>query len=437
MLYYIPALVISCLLFALAAVAVTNRSIIRAGVAALGLFFLALSFLATPTTELPKAEAAENLGDARFRDFFQRYSRLLGAPISSATQLNGVLVQWFQFARVELKPSSVNPDSDFKNLSLANLGEEASHRNPSFQPLVNAVKPPIMEAYFEGQAKYAPTKYILDEKDAEVFRTIDQFQSRYERDSWGTPLLGSSLGPKVVYRALPAQWTEFGRIEWHPEFDRPLSPDFPKLELGRVGAEYMERHRLTVDRQPQAAPIVALYLARQASSGLDILYMFGNALTHPIQDTNSGMTTQFYERAGFRWTTGSNDPSDVYRLPLGRELFEDNSNGSVEYSQARVREQFVQYFYGSPITEAVTDDKELTTQFYQKAAFRWPANSTTPSAVEQLPISSHLLKALQGTPDAWGNPLRGITFGLSLAILIASGALSGLMNEREGRSLSL
>ncbi len=428
--------IIGVALLAFIFLAVSDRHPIRGAIALLGFMFLGFSLMAAPPSpKPPKVEAGgltvENFGDAKFRDFYDRYSDLLGAALGPATQYDGILVQWFKLGRLELRPES-RQHPDFPNLALGFLGEHALAQQTAgkLSLVSDAQVPPVLQKFLDGRAKtdfYRPEQSFVMNGDSSIFRSFEDFNQRYK------DILGSDLGPIVSLGGLPVKWHEYGRIELHNEYDRSLNRDFPNLQLGRVGAEYLERQGRKPDDNPKAAPVLAQRLTDEALAGKDIQYFYGNALTHPIPDTNSGFTTQFYERAVFRWASGSANPNDVFRIPVGRDLYSGDLASDTPYDVFNAKRSFTEYFCGRPLTEAVTDTKSgMTTQYFQKAGFTWPSNSVDPTEVRQVPLGRDLYVAQLGQTlqvSAWSSPARLFFLGVSTTTLVLSGALLILMRE--------
>jgi hypothetical protein len=233
-------------------------------------------------------------------------------------------------------------------------------------------------------------------------------------------VLGESVSQTSMYKGFIAQWFRYGRVEYHPEYGTvALHPQFPKLQLGLLGREYLEQEHLAPDLQPIVAPILARWLTLSALQQ-DILYLYGNPLTNPLVDIPPGYTTQVFERAVFQWRTGATEPQDVLRKAVGVELFSALTSSPGLQNQEEAREAFRRYFYGEPLAQQFVHDRRVIRMYFTRAVLEWPTGSTDPTQVRQVPIGAESYAQLNTPPPSPWNNLNKLLF------LAIGGALLGL-----------
>ena len=75
---------------------------------------------------------------------------------------------------------------------------------------------------------------------------------------------------------------------------------------------------------PAVPPVVAGFLASEATSGRDSLYYYGFPLSNPLQEGDQ--VIQYWSKAVLEWS--SDDPSSVKRQPVGLLLWSLDHGGS-------------------------------------------------------------------------------------------------------------
>ena len=157
-------------------------------------------------------ETGHNLSHG-FRDFWRANGGLavFGYPLSEEFAENGVIVQYFERARLEYRDSKVG---------IARLGAELTAGQ--FFQTVRFFPSTDTNVYF------GPTQHSVSGPFLE-----------YWRSAGGLATLGFPLSESfVVSGADEYQWFERGRLEFHPDF-----PAGKRIVLGQIGKEALQRKR--------------------------------------------------------------------------------------------------------------------------------------------------------------------------------------------------
>ncbi len=157
-----------------------------------------------------------------FLDYFRSHGGLetFGYPITEAFIDQGLLVQYFQNARIEWHPN--NPDPYKVQLGL--LGDELNYRHP-----------PVVEPYPKTRRKV----YFPETQHTIAYAFLDYFNAHGGIDMFGYPITEMYFEEgKIV------QYFQRLKMEWYP--DDPSST----IRIGPLGSAYLELHR---DRMPLEA----------------------------------------------------------------------------------------------------------------------------------------------------------------------------------------
>ncbi len=179
-----------------------------------------------------------------FLNFFNAHGglRTLGYPITDPFDWNGLRVQYFQRARMELHPE--NPYSYRVQLGL--LGDELGHREPPVAPVTSN-----------------PYRRYFPETGHTVAYAFLNFFDQYGLDVFGYPITEfKSENGRIV------QYFQRARMEWHPE----LSGD-QRVQLGELGTIHFDKFGFDQAlKEPRTTPAIAdgtaqppLYLRIKAS----------------------------------------------------------------------------------------------------------------------------------------------------------------------------
>jgi hypothetical protein len=149
-----------------------------------------------------------------FLDFFEKYGGLdiFGYPIENATVEANVGVQYFQRARLELRPEQ----SATYRIQLGLLGQQIYGR-------IDAPLPPEQRpAATDRNHRFFPeTGQVVS------FAFLDFFNSRGGLDIFGFPISG-----QITEKGITVQYFQRARMEWRPE----SAPQY-RVQLGLLGAE--------------------------------------------------------------------------------------------------------------------------------------------------------------------------------------------------------
>ncbi len=157
-----------------------------------------------------------------FLDYFRGHGGLeiFGYPITEAFIDQGLLVQYFQNARVEWHPN--NPD--LYKVQLGLLGDELNYRHP---------------AAAEPSPKSRRKVYFPETQHTVAYAFLDYFNAHGGVDVFGYPITEMYFEEgKIV------QYFQRLKMEWYP--DDPSST----IHIGPLGSLYLDIHR---DRMPLVA----------------------------------------------------------------------------------------------------------------------------------------------------------------------------------------
>jgi len=242
-----------------------------------------------------------------FLNFFNTHGglRTFGYPITIPFDWNGMRVQYFERARMELHPE--NPYSYRVQLGL--LGDELGYREPPRAPTASG-----------------PFHRYFPETGHTVSYSFLNFFNQYGGlDVFGYPITEFKVeGNRIV------QYFQRARMEWHPE----LSGD-QRVQLANLGTIHFDRSGLPKSlKDPGSRPPVAnatiqppLYLRVQASVKYPIIKPGGEQTVHvyvfdqtgkPVQNAAVSFIVRGAEgiRSFDMNRTDANGHTE-YRFPLG------------------------------------------------------------------------------------------------------------------------
>jgi hypothetical protein len=149
-----------------------------------------------------------------FLDFFEAHGGLdiLGYPLENATVEANVGVQYFQRARMELRPEQ----SAAYRIQLGLLGQQIYGR---IDPPLPADQRPA--ASDRNHRLFPETGQVVS------FAFLDFFNSRGGIDIFGYPISG-----QITEKGVTVQYFQRARMEWHPE----NAPQY-RVQLGLLGTE--------------------------------------------------------------------------------------------------------------------------------------------------------------------------------------------------------
>ena len=169
-----------------------------------------------------------------FLNFFNAHGglRTLGYPITDPFDWNGMRVQYFQRARMELHPE--NPYSYRVQLGL--LGDELGYREPPVAPVASD-----------------PYRRYFPETGHTVAYAFLNFFDQYGIDVFGYPITEfKNENGRIV------QYFQRARMEWHPE----LSGD-QRVQLGELGTIHFDKFGFSQDlKGANLTPAIALGTAQ-------------------------------------------------------------------------------------------------------------------------------------------------------------------------------
>ncbi|MBN2003482.1 MAG: Ig-like domain-containing protein [Anaerolineae bacterium] len=157
-----------------------------------------------------------------FLEYFRSHGGLeiFGYPLTEAFIDQGLLVQYFQNARIEWHPT--NPDP--YKIQLGLLGDELNYRHP-----------PVSEPYPKSRRKV----YFPETQHTVAYAFLDYFNAHGGIDIFGYPITEMYFEEgKIV------QYFQRLKMEWYP--DDPSST----VRVGPLGSLYVEIHK---DRMPLEA----------------------------------------------------------------------------------------------------------------------------------------------------------------------------------------
>ncbi len=163
---------------------------------------------------------------------------------------------------------------------------------------------------------------------------------RYWQANGGLPVFGYPIASEQPANGQISQWFERNRLELHPANSAPYN-----VQLGRLGAEALERQGIDWQTLLKAAPTAAHYFSETGhaiapefwdywtSHGLEFgdrgvsereaLALFGYPISEARLETNSSgdtVLTQWFERARFEYHPDNPAPYKVLLGRLGAEL---------------------------------------------------------------------------------------------------------------------
>jgi len=172
-------------------------------------------------------ETGHNLQGAFFNYFQEKGGvEIFGYPITEEFQEDGLLVQYFQRARLVLTGSRGEKASGSGEVKVAPLGELLGHRSPPFEPTY-----------------HFPYRYYPQTGHALSFAFLDYYEAQGGEEVFGYPIT-----EPFFERGLIVQYLQRARMEWHP--------DIRRVQLGLLGKEYFEVRGLDPALQAPVEPIV-------------------------------------------------------------------------------------------------------------------------------------------------------------------------------------
>jgi len=172
-------------------------------------------------------ETGHNLQGAFFNYFQEKGGlEIFGYPITEGFQEDGLLVQYFQRARLALTGSRGKRAFGSGEVGVAPLGELMGHRSPPFEPTY-----------------HFPYRYYPQTGHALSFAFLDYYQAQGEDEVFGYPITEPFLE-----RGLIVQYFQQARMEWHP--------DKKRVQLGLLGEEYFEARGLDPALRAPVEPMV-------------------------------------------------------------------------------------------------------------------------------------------------------------------------------------
>jgi hypothetical protein len=153
-----------------------------------------------------------------FLDYFDAHGGLdiFGFPIENATVESNVGVQYFQRARMELRPEQ----SAAYRIQLGLLGQQIYGR----------IDPPV-PADQRPAATDRANRYFPETGQVVSFAFLDYFNSHGGVDIFGYPISG-----QFTEKGVTVQYFQRARMEWHPE-----NAEKYRVQLGLVGLEVFSR----------------------------------------------------------------------------------------------------------------------------------------------------------------------------------------------------
>lgn len=232
---------------------------------------IAITFAGTALAQDFSGEFFHQTGHWISGEFYARYSQvenpemIYGLPITDSfiDQDTGLTVQYFEYARFELDPDAPGE----QRVTLTRVGEytyEASEKVP-FTPNPTACR-------------------LFNETHHWV---CYEFLSFFEMNGGGEQF-GYPISEFEFHNGYIAQYFEYARFEWHPEYEKG-----ERVQLGTLGREYFairnedpaHLHAQQVDAIPMSTPIEDLRLF--VFVGAPITYRNGQQTYHIIvQDQN-------------------------------------------------------------------------------------------------------------------------------------------------------
>jgi len=172
-------------------------------------------------------ETSHNLQGSFFHYFQEKGGlEIFGYPITEVFQEDGLLVQYFQRARLVLTGARGRRASGSGEVKVAPLGELLGHRSPPFEPPYRF-----------------PYRYYPQTGHALSFAFLDYYEAQGGEEVFGYPITEPFLE-----RGLIVQYFQRARMEWHP--------DKKRVQLGLLGEEYFEARGLDPALRAPVEPTV-------------------------------------------------------------------------------------------------------------------------------------------------------------------------------------
>lgn len=189
---------------------------------------------------------------------------------------------------------------------------------------------------------------VPDARGAMCFNEVEHciqndFLTFWENNG-GLPVFGFPMSDLVIEHGRVVQYFERQRFELHPENGAPYT-----ILLGRLGHQAADERGLLGDAafQPVSAgqhpdeciffeetghrvcwgfraywQIHGLDMGDDGASFRESLALFGYPISEEFTDPESGLVTQYFERAIFQWQPENDPPWDILLERLGAELIE-------------------------------------------------------------------------------------------------------------------
>ena len=242
--------------------------------AAEGLYLLDSSGYAQERGTRYFPETGHSLQGAFFNYFQEKGGlEIFGYPITEEFQEDGLLVQYFQRARLVLTGAPGKRASGSGEVRVASLGELLGHQSPPCKPTY-----------------HFPYRYYPQTGHALSFAFLDYYEAQGGEEVFGYPITEPFLE-----RGLIVQYFQRARMEWHP--------DKKRVQLGLLGEEYFEARGLDPALRAPVEP--AVEETTPTPQGSERGYM-------RVRGTR-GERLQLREGPGFAFAT-------VYLLPEGALL---------------------------------------------------------------------------------------------------------------------
>ncbi len=286
-----------------------------------------------------------------FLQFFDTQGGLevFGQPITEEFETQGVIVQYFERARMEIYPH--RPDWVY----LGNLGSEWLNKNPLYLPEPST--PP--GRYFAATGYNVMTEFL-------------EFYDKYH----GERLLGNPISEEFVLDGIRQQYFENGRLEWHPE-----DPTGATVKPGPVGREVYGGIDLPQKDWTTPWNVNQVYFEETghvvSNAFLEFYDAYGGPFIFgpPISEaqTEGGRIVQYFRNFKMEWYPEKPEAYRVQLAPLGVLVYRDSGRGqgAPNYYFGKVWEDNsrVRQGLGGPVgglTEVM-----LTEQYFENGQMIW------------------------------------------------------------------
>jgi hypothetical protein len=165
-----------------------------------------------------------------FLAFFDSHGgvEIFGSPITAEVEEGGLTVQYFERARMELRPDNALP----YRVQLTLLGDLLGYRQPR------------IPSYGIPAANHPQRRYYPQTGNTVSYAFLQYFDGHGGLDVFGYPITELLMeGGTVV------QYFQRAKMEWHPE--NPISS---QIALGNLGTEYLARNPLPIPTTGQVSP---------------------------------------------------------------------------------------------------------------------------------------------------------------------------------------